>query len=108
MARVVIVEPDRAVETLLVALVSASGDEPHVYRCAADLDEADVILLEPEHTAGLEAVRRALTTRRVPVVCVSIAPKDSRSSAIDAAYVAKPFRPSCLRDAVAAALHRAA
>jgi DNA-binding response OmpR family regulator len=104
MARVVIVEPDAAVEALLVALVSAAGDEARVYRGPEDLDWADLILLEPEHAAGLEAVRRARRTRRIPIVCVSIAPQDSRSASLGASFVPKPFRPARLRDAVAAAL----
>ena len=104
MACVVIIEPDPGVEALLVALVRDAGDEPRVYRGPADLEGADLILLEPEHAVGLEAVRVARKQRRIPVVCVSIAPKDSRSSSVGGSFVPKPFAPSSLRDALAAAL----
>jgi len=108
MAEIVVIEPDPAVETLLVELIRCAGHDPRVYRAPRDLHGADVVVLEPEHAAGFEAVRRAQTARRVPVICVSITDKDTRAASLGASFLAKPFASRSLLNALAAALHTAA
>lgn len=108
MACILVIEPDPAVEALLVELVRGAGHDVRRYRNAVDLDGADAVLLEPEHASGLDAVRSAQAVRRVPVICVSISDKDARCASVGATYLLKPFTARSLMEALETALQPAA
>ena len=104
MARILIVEPHPEVRDLLVRIVSRLGHEPVVHDGAAELDDLDVVLLEPVHWDGIEIARSAQRRSGARVVCVSISPPSEETLALGSAYLLKPFSLADLERALLSAL----
>ena len=111
MATIGICEPDPEVRTILARAVSRLGHEPVDADATLGPDAVDVVIAEPaDDRARGTAMLLTHGPGRVPVVCVSIHPRElSRLSFAPVAYLVKPFAVAELQRAVAEAVgHRAA
>src|SRR6266540_3225375 len=104
-ARIAIAEPDPDIAALFAAVVARLGHQPIVIRRSADTATADVLLLEPADTAGLELASE-LRGREpgLQIVCVSRRSPTEEALLLDPIrFLVKPVRLDDLRAAVRAA-----
>jgi len=104
-ARIAIAEPDPDIAALFAAVVARLGHQPIVIRRSADTATADVLLLEPADTAGLELASE-LRGREpgLQIVCVSRRSPNEEALLLDPIrFLVKPVRLDDLRAAVRAA-----
>ncbi len=120
MARILVVDDDRALLRALEIALSARGHEVVMARTAADgisqvsLTSPDVVILDlglPD-ADGVEVVRRVRQWAQVPVIVLSAAASEGRKvTALDAGaddYVTKPFGMAELEARLRVALRRRA
>jgi two-component system KDP operon response regulator KdpE len=120
MARVLVVDDDRALLRALEIALSVRGNEVLMARTAADgiaqvsISSPDVVILDlglPDMD-GIEVVRRVRQWTRVPVIVLSAsASEDKKVTALDAGaddYVTKPFGMAELEARMRVALRRRA
>ena len=95
--RVLVCEPDPDVRRLLELTVTRLGHE------AVSHGDADVVLMEPACPVAQSALRRF--TRRVPVVCLSIKPREHGLAPPETvAYLMKPIKKARLAAALTGVL----
>jgi len=107
MASILLSESDPDVQQLLVLLLERLGHEAIVLGGGADVPPpADLLLLEPASPRCVEEARLArLLDPTLPVVCVSILPREARFLELGPlAYLEKPFTSAALADAIDRAL----
>ncbi len=110
MARVLIAEPTPEIRLLLERAVERLGHGlvPHERAGAPEEVDADILLLEPALTGGVE-LARALRERRpdAAIVVCSIYPPTAETLALEpAALLEKPFTREALDRALMAAAER--
>ena len=106
MATIGICEPDPEVRTILARAVSRLGHEPVEADPTLSPAAVDLLIAEPgDDLARGTAMLFAHGAGRVPVVCVSVHPRELlRLSFAPVAYLVKPFAVAELQRAVAEAL----
>jgi len=102
MARVLLSESDPDVRRLLELLLERLGHEVVTLAGPTAPPEADLMLLEPASSAGLDHARLARTHQpELPIICVSVLPEDADFLELGPLeYLAKPFALVELRSAV--------
>ena len=105
MARILISEPHPDLRVLMEAVVRRTGNEPVGQGELTDHAPA-VMILEPASADGLAAAARLRRRfKGLPIICTSIFPPSSASSALGpVAHLIKPFRLRELEAAIASAL----
>ncbi len=95
--RVLVCEPDPDIRRLLELTVTRLGHEP------VTQGDADVVLMEPACPLAQSALRRF--ARRIPVVCLSIHPREAGFEPPDTvAYLMKPIKKARLAAALSGVL----
>lgn len=89
-----ILEPHPELRELLGLIVANLGHEPLAYEgTAVELEEPDVVLLEPAWERGLSVARTLRAARpRLPIVYASIYPATAETQALEpVSHLLKPF-----------------